>query len=108
MLEAEDEPLFADRAAGSTSPGRDRGHHPGAQRYRRGGRQQEPARSGHPQGAAGPGDWLRCWQVTKWAWESTGDYWKPVYSCLEAEGLDCVLYHAAQVRRCPGGPRPTC
>jgi len=37
--------------------------------------------------------------------ESTGDYWKPVYFLLEAEGLDCVLYHAAQVKALPGRPK---
>ena len=37
--------------------------------------------------------------------ESTGDYWKPVYFLLESEGLDCVLYHAAQVKALPGPPK---
>src|SRR5690349_20142135 len=50
-------------------------------------------------------DWLRCWQVTKVGMESTGDYWKPVYFLLEAEGFDCVLYHAAQVKALPGRPK---
>jgi transposase len=49
--------------------------------------------------------WLRCWQVTKVGMEATGDYWKPVYFLLEREGLDCVLYHAAQVKALPGRPK---
>ena len=52
-------------------------------------------------------DWLRSWGVTKVGMESTGDYWKPVYFLLERESLECVLYHAAQVKALPGAPRPT-
>ena len=37
--------------------------------------------------------------------EATGDYWKPVYFLLEREGLDCVLYHASQVKALPGRPK---
>ena len=37
--------------------------------------------------------------------ESTGDYWKPVYFLLEQQDLDCVLYHAAQVKALPGRPK---
>jgi transposase len=50
-------------------------------------------------------DWLRCWQVTKVGMEATGDYWKPVYFLLEQQGLDCVLYHASQVKALPGRPK---
>jgi transposase len=50
-------------------------------------------------------DWLRCWQVAKAGMEATGDYWKPVYFLLEREGLDCVLYHASQVKALPGRPK---
>ena len=32
-------------------------------------------------------------------------YWKPVYFLLEREGLDCQLYHAAQVKALPGRPK---
>ena len=31
-------------------------------------------------------DWMRCWQVPA-AMEITGNYWKPVFFRLEAEGL---------------------
>jgi transposase len=50
-------------------------------------------------------DWLRCWQVAKVGMEATGEYWKPVYFLLEREGLDCVLYHASQVKALPGRPK---
>ena len=109
MREAEDEPLFAGRAAGIDIaragievtigvPGD----------TRRGGRQQETrsfrtTRKDLPALA----DWLRCWGVTKIGMEPpqiTPDYWKPVYFLLESEGLDCVLYHAAQVKALPGRP----
>ena len=107
MREAEDEPLFAERAAGIDIakagievtirvPGD----------TRRGGRQQE-TRSFRTvrKDLLALADWLRCWQVTKAAMESAGDDWKPVCFLLESEGLDCVLYHAAQVKALPGRPK---
>jgi hypothetical protein len=38
-------------------------------------------------------DWLRAWQVPAvvMVMEATGDYRKPVFCRLEAEGLECVL-----------------
>jgi len=50
-------------------------------------------------------DWLRCWQVPAVVMESTSDYWKPVFYRLEAEGLECVLAGARQVRNLPGRPK---
>jgi transposase len=35
----------------------------------------------------------------------TGDYWKPVFYRLEAEGFDCVLADARQVKNLPGRPK---
>jgi len=50
-------------------------------------------------------DWLRCWQVPAVVMESTGDYWKgPLYR-LEAEGFECVLADARQVKNLPGRPK---
>jgi transposase len=107
MLEAEDEPLFADRAAGIdiAKAGIEVTIRVPSD-TRRGGRQQETRafRTTRKELLA-LADWLRCWQVTKVGMESTGDYWKPVYFLLEAEGLDCVLYHAAQVKALPGRPK---
>ena len=107
MLEAEDEPLFADRAAGIdiAKAGIEVTIRVPSD-TRRGGRQQE-TRSFRTtrKDLLALADWLRCWQVTKVGMESTGDYWKPVYFLLEAEGLDCVLYHAAQVKALPGRPK---
>ena len=106
MLEAEDEPLFADRAAGIdiAKAGIEVTIRVPSD-TRRGGRQQE-TRSFRTtrKDLLALADWLRCWQVTKVGMEST-DYWKPVYFLLEAEGLDCVLYHAAQVKALPGRPK---
>jgi transposase len=50
-------------------------------------------------------DWLRAWQVPAVVMEATGDYWKPVFYRLEAEGLECVLADAKQVRNLPGRPK---
>jgi transposase len=50
-------------------------------------------------------DWLRSWQVPAVVMEATGDYWKPVFYRLEAEGLECVLADAKQVKHLPGRPK---
>jgi transposase len=50
-------------------------------------------------------DWLRCWQVPAVVMEATGDYWKPVSCRLEAEGFECVLADAKQVKNLPGRPK---
>jgi transposase len=50
-------------------------------------------------------DWLRCWQVPAVVMEATGDYWKGPFYRLEAEGLDCVLADARQVKNLPGRPK---
>jgi len=50
-------------------------------------------------------DWMRCWQVPALVMEATGDYWKPVLYRLEAEGFECVLADAKQVKHLPGRPK---
>jgi transposase len=50
-------------------------------------------------------DWLRCWQVPAVVMEATSDYWKPVFYRLEAEGFECVLADAKQVKNLPGRPK---
>jgi transposase len=50
-------------------------------------------------------DWLRCWQVPALVMEATGDYWKGPSCRLEAEGFECVLADARQVKNLPGRPR---
>src|SRR5258708_9515238 len=50
-------------------------------------------------------DWLRCWQVPAVVMEATGDYWKGPFYRLEAEGFDCVLADAKQVKHLPGPPK---
>src|SRR6266704_2789302 len=50
-------------------------------------------------------DWLRCWQVPAVAMEATGDYWKGPFYRLEAEGLECVLADAKQIKNLPGRPK---
>ncbi len=47
-------------------------------------------------------DWLRCEQVQVVSMEATGDYWKPVYFLLEAEGHTCWLLNAKHVKNVPG------
>jgi transposase len=50
-------------------------------------------------------DWLRSWQVPAAAMEATGDYWKPVFYRLEAEGFEVVLADARQIKNLPGRPK---
>jgi len=50
-------------------------------------------------------DWLRSWQVPAVAMEATGDYWKPVFYRLEAEGFEVVLADARQIKNLPGRPK---
>lgn len=50
-------------------------------------------------------DWLRCWQVAEVVMEATGDYWKGPFYRLEAEGFDCVLADAKQVKHLTGRPK---
>ena len=47
-------------------------------------------------------DWLRCNQVTTVVMESTSSYWKGVYFLLEAEGFECRLANAREVKNVPG------
>ena len=49
--------------------------------------------------------WLRAWQVPAVVMEATGDYWKAVFYRLEAEGFECVLADARQVKNLPGRPK---
>jgi transposase len=107
MEEADDEPLFCERAAGTGI---------GKQAVmvtirvpsetRRGGRQQETREFATTRRQLLElADWLRCWGVTRAGMEATGDYWKPVFFLLEREGFDCVLYQASQVKALPGRPK---
>jgi transposase len=50
-------------------------------------------------------DWCRTWQVTAVVMEATSDYWKGPFYRLEAEGLECVLADARQVKSLPGRPK---
>lgn len=50
-------------------------------------------------------DWFRCCGVTRVVMESTGDYWKGVYYLLEAEGFECWLVNARDVKNVPGRPK---
>ena len=49
--------------------------------------------------------WLRSWQVPAVVMEASGDYWKGPFYRLEAEGFDCVLADAKQVKHLPGRPK---
>jgi transposase len=50
-------------------------------------------------------DWPRVHGVTDVAMEATGDCWKAPFFRLEAEGFDCVLADAKQVKHLPGRPK---
>jgi len=50
-------------------------------------------------------DWLRSWQVPAVVMEATGHYWKGPFYRLEAEGFECVLADARQVKNLPGRPK---
>ncbi|HXL93552.1 MAG TPA: IS110 family transposase [Streptosporangiaceae bacterium] len=50
-------------------------------------------------------DWMRSWQVELAGMEATSDYWKPVFYRLEAEGFECVLADARQIKNLPGRPK---
>jgi transposase len=47
-------------------------------------------------------EWLRQWQVTHLAMESTGVYWQPVYNLLEAADRTVLLVNAQHVQALPG------
>lgn len=46
--------------------------------------------------------WLRGYQVSSVAMESTGVYWIPLFELLEHEGFQCHLISAAAIKRVPG------
>jgi len=50
-------------------------------------------------------DWLRSWQVPAVVMEATSTYWMGPFFRLEAEGLECVLADARQVKNLPGRPK---
>ena len=50
-------------------------------------------------------DWMRSWQVPALVMEATSDYWKGPFYRLEAEGFECVLADAKQVKNLPGRPK---
>ena len=107
MQDVEDEPLFAERVAGIdiAKTGIEVAVRvPGDTAA---GRRQQETRSFRTtrKELLALADWLRSWGVTKVGMESTGDYWKPVCFLLEQQDLDCVLYHAAQVKALPGRPK---
>src|SRR5260370_35928420 len=89
MQEAEDEPLFADRAAGIdiAKAGIEVTIRVPSD-TRRGGRQQETRSFRSTRKALlALADWLRCWRVTQWGLCATSDYLKPVYFLLAADCL---------------------
>jgi transposase len=49
--------------------------------------------------------WLHRWGVTRVVMESTSSYWKGVYYLLEADGFECWLVNAREVKNVPGRPK---
>ena len=72
---------------------------------RRGGRQETRSFGTTKREVLALADWLRCWQVPAVVMEATGDYWKGPFYRLEAEGFECVLADARQVKNLPGRPK---
>src|SRR2546430_7217833 len=107
MHEVEDEPLFAERAAGIDVAKAGVEVTVRVPSDTRAGRRQQETRSFATtrRDLESLADWLRSWGVTKVGMEATGDYWKPVYFVLESHDFDCELYHAAAVKALPGRPK---
>ena len=106
MGEAEDEPLFAERAAGVdiAKAGIEVTVRVPSQ-TRRGGRRQD-TRSFRTTGKdlRALADRLRVWGVARIGMEPAGDYRSRCCPCPGVSGLGCVLYHAAQDWALPGRP----
>lgn len=106
MEDVEEEPLFAERAAGLdiakaglVAAVRVPGSRPGR-------RMQEVRSFGVTRrGLEELADWLAGHGVSRVGMESTSDYWKPVFFTLERRGLECSLYNSRQVKAQPGRPK---
>ena len=72
---------------------------------RRGGRQETRSFGTTRREVLALADWLRSWQVPAVVMEATSDYWKGPFYRLEAEGFECVLADAKQVKNLPGRPK---
>src|SRR5215831_8005289 len=107
MRDVQDEPLFAERAAGLDIAKAEVEATIRVPSDTAAGRRQQETRTFATtrRELESLGDWLRCWGVTKVGMEATGDYWKPVFFLLESRGFDCHLYNAAQVKALPGRPK---
>src|SRR5579859_6519647 len=46
-------------------------------------------------------DWLKAWQCTHVAMESTGVYWKPIYNLMEGE-FQLLVVNAQHIKAVPG------
>jgi len=49
--------------------------------------------------------WFHRWGVTRVVMESTSSYWKGAYYLLEADGFECWLVNARDVKNVPGRPK---
>src|SRR5215207_1978277 len=64
-----------------------------------------PGLCGDHHRAAGAGRLVAQLGVTRVVMESTSAYWKGVYWLLEAEGFECWLVNAREVKNVPGRPK---
>jgi transposase len=100
MQDVEDEPLFADRAAGIDIAKAGIEVTIRVPSDTRAGARQQETRSFATtrRDLMALADWLRSWGVTKVGMEATGDYGKPVYFVLESQGfrLPAVSRRAGQ------------
>src|ERR1700748_3927525 len=105
--EVTDEPLYRDRVCGIDIGKAQMVASVGIPSYRDRPRRAAETRTfgTTKRGVLALADWLRCWQVPAVVMEATGDYWKGPFYRLEAEGFECVLADARQVKNLPGRPK---
>jgi len=101
----EEEPLFAERAAGIDIA--KAGVEAAVRVPGPGGRRMQEVRSFKVtrRGLEELAGWLEGHGVTRVGMESTSDYWKPVFFFLERAGFECLLYNSRAVKAQPGRPK---
>jgi transposase len=107
MEEVTDEPLYRDRVCGIDIGKAEMAATIRVQSDKDPARRMQETRSfaTTKRGVLALADWLRSWQVPALVMEATGDYWKGPFYRLEAEGFECVLADAKQVKNLPGRPK---
>ena len=108
MQEAEDEPLFAERAAGidiAKAGIEVTIRVPSDTLARRPQQETRSFRTTLYKDLLALADWLRCWQVTKVGMESLGTTGSRCTSCWNRRALTACCTTPRRSRRCPGRPK---